>query len=202
MFVHHARGLTMTTRQPRTFSHIIGFDDCPFARAHRGDVTIVGAIYSGLRLEGVVSGRVRRDGVNGTRVLIELVRASKFGAHLQLVMLQGIALAGFNVVDAVRLQAALGIPVLVVARHAPRPQAMRRALLERIPGGAAKWARVARLGPMEPLAGVYVQRVGLGRPETERVLHETAINGAIPEPLRTAHLIAGGVASGESRGRT
>lgn len=186
----------------RTFSHIVGFDDFPFARVHRGEVPIVGTIYSGLRLEGVVSGKVRRDGVNSTRVLIELVRGSKFGSHLQLVMLQGVALAGFNVIDVTRLYAALGVPVLVVARHAPRPAAMRRALLDRIPGGAAKWARVERLGPMEPLAGVHVQRMGLSLREAEAVIHSTAINGAIPEPLRTAHLIAGGMGAGQSRGRT
>jgi endonuclease V-like protein UPF0215 family len=28
-----------------------------------------------------------------------------------------------------------------------------------------------------------------------------SINGAIPEPLRVAHLIAGGVTTGQSRGR-
>lgn len=186
----------------RKFSHIIGFDDFPFARQHRNDVPIVGAIYSGPRLEGIVSGKVRRDGVNSTRELVRLVQDSKFGGHLQLVLLQGIALAGFNVVDVPRLHAALGLPVLVIARPAPRREAMRRALLERIPGGARKWALIERLGPMEPLRHVHVQRMGLSREEAERVLQETAINGTIPEPLRTAHLIAGGMATGESRGRT
>lgn len=188
--------------RPRSFSHIVGFDDCPFPREHRGDVPVVGAIYSGQRLEGVVSGKVRRDGVNSTRELTRLVRESKFAAHLQLVMLQGVALAGFNVVDVPGLHAALGVPVLVVARHAPRPDAMRRALLERIPGGARKWTLVEHLGSMEPLAGVYVQRMGLSREEAAEAIQETSINGAIPEPLRTAHLIAGGIARGESSGRT
>lgn len=191
----------MTTR-PRRFSHIVGFDDFPFAREHRGDVPVVGAIYSGLRLEGIVSGKVRRDGINSTRELTRLVKQSKFGAHLQLVLLQGVALAGFNVIDVPRLHEALGVPVLVVARHAPRPQAMRRALLERIPGGARKWAMVERLGPMEPVGAVHVQRVGLSRAEAEAVIAATALNGSIPEPLRTAHLIAGGIATGESSGRT
>ncbi|SDL80585.1 hypothetical protein SAMN05661010_02614 [Modicisalibacter muralis] len=192
----------MASTRPRTFSHIVGFDDCPFARSHRGDVPVVGAVFSHARLEGVISGKVRRDGVNSTRVLTHLVSESKFAAHLQLVLLQGVALAGFNVVDVPRLHAALGIPVLVVARHAPQPGAMRRALLERIPGGARKWALVERLGPMEPLAGVHVQHMGLSREEAAAVLRDTAINGTIPEPLRTAHLIAGGIATGESSGRT
>ncbi|WP_104203625.1 DUF99 family protein [Billgrantia saliphila] len=190
-----------TTERHRTFSHIVGFDDSPFAREHRGDVTIVGTVFSGLRLEGVLCGKVRRDGVNSTRELIRLAGASRFAGHLQLVMLQGIALAGFNVVDVPRLHAALGLPVLVVARRAPRREAIRRALLEHVTGGARKWSLIERLDEMEPLAGVYVQRMGLSREEAERVIRATTPNGSIPEPLRVAHLIAGGVTTGESSGR-
>lgn len=184
------------------FSHVVGFDDHPFPRHHRGDVGVVGAVFSGARLEGVLSGRVRRDGANAARRLEEMVRGSRFAGHLQLVMLQGIALAGFNVVDVPRLHRRLGIPVLVVARRAPDLPAMRRALLARVPGGARKWALIERLGPMEPVAGVWVQRAGLSPAEAEEVVRRTALHGRIPEPLRTAHLIAGGVATGESRGRT
>jgi len=165
-------------------------------------VPVVGAVYSGLRLEGVLTGRVQRDGSDATDELVRLVGDSKFAAHLQLVLLQGIALAGFNVIDVPRLAAALGLPVLVVARRAPRREAMRAALLAHIADGARKWASIEALGPMEPLSGVYVQRCGLSRDEALGVLRETAIHGAIPEPLRTAHLIAGALATGESRGRT
>jgi hypothetical protein len=33
------------------------------------------------------------------------------------------------------------------------------------------------------------------------VIEELAVHGNIPEPLRTAHLIAGAMATGQSRGR-
>ncbi|MGM0703681.1 MAG: DUF99 family protein [Pseudomonadota bacterium] len=192
----------MNLQRARTFSHIVGFDDAPFPRDHRGEVPVVGAVYSGRRLEGVLTGRVRRDGSDGTAELVRLVRDAKFAAHLQLVLLQGIALAGFNVIDVPRLSNELGLPVLVVARQAPRREAMHDALLTHIAEGERKWASIEALGPMEPLAGVYVQRWGLGCEEAARVIGETAIHGAIPEPLRTAHLIAGALATGESRGRT
>ena len=73
--------------------NVIGFDDGPFAREHRGDVLLVGAVCAGTRLDGVVSGRVRRDGKNAAARMIELVRASQF-THVRAVMLQGIAVAG------------------------------------------------------------------------------------------------------------
>jgi endonuclease V-like protein UPF0215 family len=185
----------------RSLSHVIAFDDAPFPRSHRGDVLVVGTVYSGLRLEGVLSGRIRRDGANATRTLVRLVRESKFARQLQLVLLQGIALGGFNVVDLAALHEALGVPVLAVARRAPRLPLIRAALVERVRGGARKWALIERLGPMEQVAGVFVQRVGLTLNEAERVIRALAVHGNIPEPLRTAHLIAGGITTGESRGR-
>jgi uncharacterized protein len=80
----------------RRLTHVIGFDDAPFPEAHRGDVLIVGAVYAGERLSGVVTGKVRRDGANATRVLAALVRGSRFYSQLHVMCLQGIALAGFN----------------------------------------------------------------------------------------------------------
>ena len=183
------------------FSHVVGFDDAPFPRSHRGDVAVIGAVYAGLRLEGVLRGRVRRDGANAAPVLERLVRESRFAPQLQLVMLQGIALAGFNVVDVRRLAAALGLPVLVVARRPPDMAAVRRALLERVPAGRRKWRLIEDLGTMEPAAGVYVQRVGLEPAQAEAVVREFAVNSTVPEPLRTAHLIASALGDGTSRQR-
>lgn len=185
----------------RGHTHVIGFDDAPFERSHRGDVLVVGAVYAGPRLEGVLSGKVRRDGANATRVLAEMIRRSRFHAHLQLVLLQGIALAGFNVVDLAGLASALGVPVLVVVRKPPNLARVRRALLEHVPGGARKWRLVERAGPVERCDRVYVQRAGLSLAEAERALAGFAVSSSVPEPLRTAHLIAGGVTQGESRHR-
>ena len=192
----------MANTEARRFSHVVGFDDGSFERDHRGNVPIVGAVFSGLRLEGVLCGHVRRDGVNSTRTIVRLVSTSKFASQLQLVMLQGIALAGFNVVDVLSLHRELGLPVLAVARREPRLDKIRAALLARVAAGERKWKLIERLGPMEPMAGIFVQRIGIDRDETEEIIRRLAVNGNIPEPLRTAHLIAGGMATGQSRGRT
>jgi endonuclease V-like protein UPF0215 family len=185
----------------RRFAHVIGFDDAPFARSHRGNVLVIGVVFSSARLEGVLSGQVRRDGTNATRVLEELCRRSRFRPQLQLVLLQGIAVAGFNVVDLHGLHEALGLPVLVVARRPPRLAAIRAALLGRVRGGARKWRLIERAGPMEPAAGLFVQRAGLSLAEAEAAVRALSLHGRLPEPLRTAHIIASGVVTGESRGR-
>ena len=184
---------------------------------------LVGAVCAGTRLDGVVAGRVRRDGANAALKMIELVRASQFGAHLQALMLQGIAVGGFNVVDVHAVSRALGIPVLVVARKKPDLDAVRRALFSdapphdrpRVRGAARKWRLIEAAGPMEPLSAsrraakrgerelprLWIQRVGLTVEEARRLVASTTLHGNIPEPLRVAHLIAGGVTTGKSRGR-
>jgi len=132
----------------KSFTHVIGLDDAPFDPDYRGDVLVVGAIYAGQRLDGVLSGKVRRDGVNATAVLIRMLRASRFIPQIHLVLLQGIA---------------------------------------------------EKAGPMEPIGGLFIQRAGITLDRAALALQGLAIHSSMPEPLRTAHLIAGGVTRGESR---
>jgi len=181
--------------------HAIGFDDAPFSPEHRGDVLIVGAVFAGTCLNGVLSAKVRRDGANATQVLAKLVRGSRFHRQLHAVLLQGIAFAGFNVIDLEALYNAISMPIVVVARRAPDLHAIRRALLEHVRGGARKWRLIEQAGPMEPAAGLYVQRRGIGQREAQTLLTRLATHSRIPEPLRVAHLIAAGVTLGESRHR-
>jgi endonuclease V-like protein UPF0215 family len=179
----------------------VGFDDAPFERSHRGDVLVVGAVFAGNRLDGVISTKVRRDGANAAQRLIDCLTGSKYFDQLQAILLQGIAFAGFNVVDLQRLHQATGLPLLVVARYRPDLQAIRKALLEQVPGGARKWRLIEEAGPMEPMAGLYVQRCGITPENAARLLASLQQNSQLPEPLRVAHMIAGGVTTGESRHR-
>jgi uncharacterized protein len=206
--------------------NVIGFDDGPFARDHRGDVLLVGVVCSGTRIDGVISGKIRRDGANATRVMIDLVRASQFGEHVQAIMVQGIAVGGFNVVDVHGLSSALQIPVLVVTRRLPDMAAVKRALFIDIPkarprvaGAARKWKLIEQAGAMEVLGAsrrslrrsptglggepqrLWIQRAGLSLDEARKLVADTTLHGNIPEPLRVAHLIAGGITTGKSRGR-
>lgn len=194
------RGRRNPLAAPR-WSHVVGFDDAPFPRRHRGDVLVVGAVFAGARLDGVLSCKVRRDGANATQRLVDCVRASRFHSQLHAVLLQGIALAGFNVIDIHRMHEALALPVVVVSRRKPDLGAIRDALLKHVPGGARKWRSIERAGAMEGMEGVYVQRAGIARDAAARLLRMHMLHGRMPEPLRTAHLIAGGVTLGESSGR-
>ncbi|MEM6959187.1 MAG: DUF99 family protein [Myxococcota bacterium] len=188
-------------------SNIVGFDDAPFDHEHRGDVAIIGTVCARTRLDGVLSARVRRDGDDATDAMIRLVQAH--ANHVQAVVLQGIAVAGFNVVDIHRIHETLERPVLVVARRRPKMEKVLRAA-GALPGGAAKRALIEAAGAMEEVAppesgprrsAVFVQRAGLTLDAAAGLLRATTLHGNLPEALRLAHLIAGGVTTGASRGR-
>jgi endonuclease V-like protein UPF0215 family len=207
--------------------NVIGFDDGPFERQHRGDVLLVGAVCSRTRLDGVVSGKIRRDGSDSARRMIELIERSQFRAALQAVLLQGIAVGGFNVVDVHGLSASLRLPVLVVCRRRPDRAAVERALFSddppdrpRVLGARRKWRLIEAAGEMEQLEPsrrsvrraartgdavntqrLWIQRVGLSQAEARALIQATTLHGNVPEPLRLAHLIAGGIVTGRSRGR-
>jgi len=185
---------------PRILSNVIGFDDAPFERHERGRVRLVGAVCARTRLDGVVSGFVTRDAVNSTACMIELVQRSQFRDHVRAVLLQGIAVAGFNVVDVQTLHRELDVPVLVVMRRRPRMALIEQAL-RHTRGAARKWALIEHAGEIEPFGAVHCQRIGLSPTETRDLLAATTLHGHLPEPLRLAHLIAGGVTTGKSRGR-
>ncbi|MCF8037329.1 MAG: DUF99 family protein [Desulfobacteraceae bacterium] len=184
----------------KRLSNVAGFDDAPFDRGHQGGVRIVGTVYADLRFDGVLVGEIEKDGSDAAQKLGDLIAGSRFAEHIQLVMLQGIAFGGFNVVDVFALHRRLSVPVLAVSRKPPDMEAIKNALLTRVDKGAEKWQIIAQLGAMEPVENVHVQRVGLTLEQAAAAIKRFSIHGNIPEPLRTAHLIATALESGQSRG--
>jgi endonuclease V-like protein UPF0215 family len=184
----------------KRLSNIIGLDDAPFPRNHQGTVKVVGAVFANLRFDGVIIGEIEKDGFDAAAKLEKLVSESKFSEHAQLIMLQGITFGGFNVVDVFYLNRKLGLPVLIVSRKRPDMESIKKALISHIPEGKKKWAVIDRLGPMELVGKVHIQRVGLTPKQAASVIERFAIHSQIPEPLRAAHLVASAITEGQSRG--
>jgi uncharacterized protein len=194
----------------RRWGCVVGFDDGPSILGRSERVLLVGAVCARTRLDQIVTSTVERDGTDATDIHIETLATPGLG-HVRAVLLGGISVAGRNVVDATRLSVESGLPVLVVARRAPKLQQMREMLLT-LDDGLERWKAIERLGPMEPLlfghrpesglpCEVWVQRVGLKVDEARSLLTSATLTGNMPEALRLAHIIAGGVVDGLSRGR-
>jgi len=176
----------------------IGIDDGPFTRGQRADVLVVGAIYKGgTWFDGLLTTRVRQDGWNATDRLVAMLTASKFHPQLRYAILDGVALGGFNVVDLDRLYARTGLKILVPMRKQPDLAAMRRAL-SGLSRPEARWRRIQAAGEIHRVAGLYCQLRGMDADEAGALLALTCTRSKLPEPLRAAHLIAGGLVRGQS----
>ena len=107
---------------------MLGIDDSPF-RFGGGKALVVGAVVRAPNyLEGVMRTEVTIDGTDSTPALVKLVSGSRYRDQIKVVMIDGIALAGFNVIDIETLHSELGIPVLTLTRDRPDFAKMRAAL--------------------------------------------------------------------------
>jgi len=185
----------------RPITNVVGFDDGPFVRDSLAPVRLIGAVCARTRLDGVLSGWVQRNGADSTERMAELVEHSQFAGYVRAVLLKGIAVAGFNVVDIHALSQRLRVPVVVVSRKLPDFAAIFNALGAAGADVDAKWQLMQRAGTPECVRGLWVQAAGIEHAPLEALLDAVTLHGKLPEAVRLAHLIAGGVTRGVSSGR-
>lgn len=175
----------------------IGFDDAPFARGRRGAVGLAGVVCAGTRFEGLVWGAVQKDGWNATEVLAALLEGGKFLPQLHLVLLDGIGFGGLNLVDLAALAERLDRPCVAVMRRPPDLTAMERAI-RRLPRPERRLAILARAGAIHRRGPFVFQVQGAEPDAVGAALAGLTDRGAVPEPLRLAHLVGAAVRTGES----
>ena len=184
---------------------IIGFDDCPFEKNQKKKVSIVGVVYRGGKVfEGMLVGKVRVDGLDATQVLIKLIKNTRHRPQLKVVMLDGITMAGFNLVDLEELYEKTELPVIAFSRKRPNLKKIKNALLH-FKDFEKRWEIVKKAGKVRECyirdKKIFYQSRGLKEVEVEEILNLSSTRGYIPEPLRVAHLIAGALVKGESYGK-
>ncbi len=185
---------------------ILGVDDGPFDK-FKGfrDVLVVCTVYRGKSsIDGLLSFKVRKDGFNATEKLIKTVNSSKHRAQLSVIMINGVALGGFNIVDLGLVNKKTGLPVIVIVRHEPDLNSIKRAL-NNLSRPKKRWALIEKLPRVSvmslPDGKIYFQHIGCPLEAAQKIIKASVLRGRVPEPLRVAHLIAGGIVTGESRGR-
>jgi len=178
---------------------ILGIDDAPFNKFKKGNVLVVGTIFrGGSWLDGLLSTKVRIDGSNSTDKLIEMINKCKFKPQLQVIILDGIALGGFNIVDIEKLNKKTKIPVIVVIRRMPDFKKIKETLIKL--KKEKKYKLIEKAGEVHKINQLYVQIKGINLKDAEEILKISCTRSLLPEPIRAAHIIASGVVKGESKG--
>lgn len=189
-------GLSRVLARDKTL-RVIGFDDAPFDRGADEPVAVAGVVCKNTRFEGMVWGHVTRDGFDATQVVSELLLGGKFLPQLHLVLLDGVAFGGFNIVDLPELHRRLGVPCATVMRARPDMAAIESAIAE-LPRPEQRLALLRRAGPIHPCRHAFFQAHGAPAAAVGEAIDRVTDTGHIPEPIRLAHLIGAAVRTGES----
>ena len=180
---------------------ILGIDDSNFTREDR-DVLVVGALLrGGYWIDGVLSTHVQRDGLDATEKIINMILKTRY-KDLRAIMLKGVTIAGFNLIDIEKLNQDTGLPVVVVMRKMPDIDSIEKALtnldyLEKRVEIIRKAGEIYK-GTVQEKSDIFFQFKGIEEEDARELIRISSMHSNIPEPLRVAHIIATGVVRGES----
>jgi uncharacterized protein len=181
--------------------HVLGIDDAPFDKKQQRPVRLVAVLMEGNDLvEGMALGEFPVDGADATGFLADWIKAMRWEAAVQAVVLGGITLAGLGLIDINELAQRIGIPVLAVNRRPTAKSRIGEALTAA--GLADRLPIVQRSSPAIRIRpGLYVAFAGTDQRHAIALIEATIRKSRMPEPLRVAHLIASALERGQSRGR-
>ena len=179
---------------------VIGIDDSPFKKIRGIPVHVSGIVCSDTRFEGMVCDNVTKDGDDATKVLSKMIRNCKFYEQLNVVLLDGLTFAGFNIVDLPRLSEELELPCMSVMRRMPDMDKIANAL-NYFDNKEKRLSLLKSAGQLHQHEK-FVFQVQNCDPETAgKVLEQLTDTGYVPEALRLAHLINSAIITGESSNR-
>ncbi len=173
---------------------VAAVDDGAFTRRHRSAPIAAVIVSVPGTIEAVLLDRVEVDGNDATDRIAHLLKGSDHLEGVRAVLLDGVVVGGFNVIDLPALARRLNRPLVAVTRRRPDLPRLRAAIGKYFPQDAARrWRRLtARPLFRVPTAGapIYAACVGCTRAEAIELVRRTTVRGFWPEPLKVAHLIA------------
>jgi len=190
---------TATIREVKPEIRVLGIDDGVFTPHSKKLADVVGVVFrGGYWLDGFMHTKVQVDGMDATDKLAQMITESPHYRQLRVIMLNGVTLAGFNVVDIAELHQKVKLPVIAVTRDKPNFDDVRKAL-QHLPEAGKRWKAIERAGKISKVRTregeepIYVHVVGISEETSKRILKSTATRSNIPEALRVAHIVASGL---------
>jgi uncharacterized protein len=183
---------------------LLGVDDSPFTFTDKYATAIGVVMRGGEYIECVLRRQVSVDGDDATYACIDMIKNTRHRTQLKAVLLDGITLGGFNVVDIEEIYASTNLPVITITRDKPDFKKIENALKKNFDDWKNRLILMknGRLYKVETKHNpIYVKCAGIDIRETKEIIKLSTIRGVVPEPIRIAHLIASGITKGESYGK-
>jgi len=145
------------------------------------------------RVDGIAVTDVAVDGDDATRRIAGAIRASPHWDGVRAVLLDGVTVGGFNVVDLAALARSVERPVVAVTPRTPDFAAIDAALSTYFPEDRGRRRRRLRSRPLFPVrlptGTVRAAVAGATRAEASALVRRATVEGLWPEPLRLAQLL-------------
>ncbi|BDC36357.1 DUF99 family protein [Candidatus Methanoliparum sp. LAM-1] len=180
---------------------VIGIDDAFLDDRYS---ILIGIIMRGRYvLEGVLSSKIHIDGLDANEKIREMIIGSTHLKQIKVIMLDGITVGGFNLVDIKLLYDETNIPVIAVIKRQPDFDKIYSAL-ENLADKDKRMAIIKNCGDINSFLykgnKILYQMSGFDKKEDcEFLIKKFSVNSIIPEPIRIAHLVASGITKGRNR---
>lgn len=184
---------------------VIGIDDSPFRKFKDRRTLIVGVIFRGNSLlEGVIVKNIEVDGDDASSKIIDMVNNTRHKKQLKAILLHGITFAGLNIADIAEINRKTSLPVIAITTKKPDNESFINAI-KKTKNSKDKMRRLEKAGKAHAMQissrSIYLQLSGIDKEDAERIIRITIARGFVPEPIRVAHMIAGAIVRGESKGK-
>ncbi|MGD8917418.1 MAG: DUF99 family protein [Nitrosopumilaceae archaeon] len=144
-------------------------------------------------IDGFVFGTATLDGDDATESILEMY-AELNRPDISYVLISGLIISLYNIVDIKKIHEKLQIPIIGVTYN--ESEGIDSAIKHHFPNSyEPKIKQYRKLGNRDKItlhtsSDIFVRRQGCDLHEVKHLLNELTIQGSFPEPLRVAHLLA------------
>ncbi|MGD0729154.1 MAG: DUF99 family protein [Candidatus Micrarchaeaceae archaeon] len=173
----------------------------PISKKLKNNKTIlVGIIFRENYIEGLLSTRISVDGTDSTNQIIGMINKSRFKDQIRILLFNGIALAGLNIINPNFLEKKLKMKIILLNKRRQNAKELVNALNEfsRIHKKDAS-ERIKIVKNYSSVKILKVRHLFFQSKLESHYLKNFSDNAF--EALRIAHIVASGISSGESKGR-
>ena len=162
-------------------------------KASKSSSTVAGVVMRrDLIIDGVVFGSVTIKGNDSTQNILSMVRSLK-RSDVNCIMLDGLIISIFNIIEGEEINEKSGIPVIAITFR--DSLGLEETIRRHFPNDSLKLEQYHKLGQREKMVLktgklVFVRYWGLNWREASSIINSFTLQGSIPEPIRIAKLVA------------
>ena len=175
---------------------VLGIDDAAFDFESETPF-LTGVVYRGREfIEDIQCIEVDVDGEDATEKVLDLIEKFSNQKQIKAVLLDGISLGGFNLVDLDEVSESSGLPVVAVTKNRPQREDFRKTM-RRTGNYDEKFEDLDEPVEVELEDGeCFIQFSGCSGQEAVSFVKRNLIHGQVPESIRVADQVGRALNSG------